>query len=285
MGHYLSNYLDRHYLWGPRGIYDYAVFRVTIQRPTFSLYELSASRIWFEIVYHLGIVIAVLFLLGSLGRVGTLLHYIFLSSLFLRNPLILDGGDNIASLVLLWLILTRSTDVFSLKLFSSRRYRSAHTVEGPASIGNFFHNVAVVSIILQVALLYMTSGLYKAQGATWRDGTALYYIFQVPEFSWPPVTDFLADLPLLMVAATYITVVLQVAVPALLLSRTGRLIVVVFGVLFHSSIGLLMGLTSFAIYMIASECVFLTDQEYARTVRALSNRRSLLLRRRATHVQ
>ncbi|MGW5276131.1 hypothetical protein ACWEQP_26910 [Streptomyces sp. NPDC004044] len=39
--------------------------------------------------------------------------------------------------------------------------------------------------------VYLTSGLclYKVQGKLWQDGTALFYIMRIPEFSLPGVSD------------------------------------------------------------------------------------------------
>ena len=142
--------------------------------------------------------------------------------------------------------------------------RSKETCTAEAnSIATFLHNVAIAAIVTQLSILYLLSGLYKAQGSAWFEGTALYYIFQVPEFSWPPLTDILRGSLTFGLIASYLTIVFQVSMPALLLSRIGRYCFLAFAIPFHGSIALFMGLTSFASFMLATEFVLVKDSEYA----------------------
>ena len=253
----ITNHQDRSYLWGPQGAYSYDLFQQGSVFPYFSLFQLSDQALYFELIFHIGIIVTLLFMLGTLGRLGVVLQYIFVASLYHRNPIILDGGDNIALLVLFWLMLADSSAV----ALRPRRSDATRPTQRN-SIATFLHNVAVTAVISQLSILYLLSGLYKAQGSTWFEGTALYYIFQVPEFSWPPLTDILRSSLTFGLVASYLTIFFQISMPALLLSRIGRFAFLAFAIPFHGSIALFMGLTSFASFMLATECVLIKDSEY-----------------------
>lgn len=253
---YLRNYADRHFLWGPRGVYPLDSFRQGIVRPGFSIYDWASTSLVFEILFHTGIVVAVMFCLGVAGRIMTVAHYVFLVSLFLRNTAILDGGDNLAYLVLLYLIPVDTTAVLAIRR-SQARYKGA-------SISTVLHNTGIVLIAMQVFVLYLASAMFKIQGQLWQDGTALYYILRVPEFGWPVVTDHITRSAWLIVAATYFTVFFQLLFPVLIALRETRVLAIIIALLFHGGIGLAMGLTSFSIYMIATEAIFLSDRHYRR---------------------
>ncbi|MEK8228624.1 hypothetical protein NKG05_25375 [Oerskovia sp. M15] len=49
---------------------------------------------------------------------------------------------------------------------------------------------AVLLIAFQIFVVYVASAMYKIQGGMWQHGTAIYYVFQLDEFStWPQVTE------------------------------------------------------------------------------------------------
>lgn len=64
--------------------------------------------------------------------------------------------------------------------------------------------------------------------------------------------------------ATYFAVLFQLLFPLLVAIRETRLAALFLAVLFHMGIAILMGLTSFSIYMIATEAVLLSDSHYRR---------------------
>lgn len=263
VAYYLTNYADRHYLWGPDGVYPFDSFRQSLYRPAFSLYELSTSGWYFEATFHIGLVIAVAFALGTGGRLMTVAHYLFLWSLFARNPLLLDGGDNLAFLVLAYLIPVNATAHLAL-----RPTPFAHDHNKPTA-AILAHNIALGFIVTQLCIVYLASAMFKIQGQLWQDGTALYYVLQVPEYSWPVVTDHLIVHAPLVAAVTYGAVFFQLAFPALILSGRTRALAVALGVGFHAGIAVLMGLTSFSLYMVATEAVVLSDRHYTAVRRRL----------------
>ena len=269
--YYLSNYSHRHFLWGPDG--SYPVELVTDRTIGFvpSLYPILNSMIGFDILFHLGILIAASFMVGAGGRWLTAAHYLFLFSLYQRNPLIIDGGDNITYLVLLYLVAVDATAYFAVRRvswwpqiverFSPSVVTSSRTIR---QVGNVFHNFGVLFIICQVIIVYSTSGMYKIQGQMWQDGTALYYIMRVPEFNRPGVSEYIYRNGTLIVLLTYATVLFQVLFVALLARRGTRGLAVLMAAIFHLGIAVFMGLTSFSLTVIAIDMIILDDDHYKR---------------------
>jgi uncharacterized membrane protein YphA (DoxX/SURF4 family) len=138
----------------------------------------------------------------------------------------------------------------------------AGTTVRPGSLGVWIHNVAVLAIGAQLAILYFTSGFMKLNGYTWHHGTALYLISQVEWFSLPSTRDWFKD-PTLVTIASYATMVFQVWFPIAIVSPLRRLFVAV-GIAFHIGIAITMGLVTFSTIMIGLELFLLRDADFER---------------------
>ena len=210
---YLTHYGQRAYLWGPDAVWSWDVFvQGLADGGTFSLLAISPSGVWFEIVFHLALVVSLAVTLGVGGRPMLVTHWLLLWSFAQRNPLLLDGGDNLALIVVPMLLLTRCFD--RLRLFPPL-WSVPRLADHWAS--TLLHNIGVVAIGAQICLVYVTSGLYKVQGEMWQDGTALYYVLRVPEFMWPGVSEHVFTNAFLVTAGSYAATLLLVMFPALIL--------------------------------------------------------------------
>ncbi|MEV0373147.1 HTTM domain-containing protein [Streptomyces sp. NPDC050636] len=278
--YYLRDYFHRSILWGPDGVWPWQNFSGP-NNDVFSVYSLSKSETWFQLVFHAGAVIALLFMLGWKTRAMTVLHYIFLWSLQQRNPVLLDGGDNATVIVLIFFVFIDSGSRFSLDARLRRRKQWKPDVESMRyRIGSLLHHAGLLAAILQVCTIYLVSGMYKVQGERWQNGTALYYILRVGEFGWPGVNHFVYEHATLVVAMTYATVFFQLAFSFLLLKRSLRPFAVTCGVLLHLGIAVYMsGLLTFSSTMIALELLIMGDEHYRRLAckaqKLFNKRRSL----------
>ncbi|MBW1596333.1 HTTM domain-containing protein [Streptomyces sp. JJ38] len=256
--YYVSQYSDRRYLFGPEGLLPREEFLDQLaQTGTFSLYAWSSSTVWFELVFHTGALTALAVMLGIGGRVGLALNWVFLWSIYQRQIVIIDGGENLAYVVIPLLMLTRCYDRFSFSTGTARRL--AQRVPGSVkALTTPLHNLGVVAVATQICLVYVVSGLYKVQGRSWQDGTALFYVLRVPEFTWPGVSELVYGNDLLVYLGTYATVLFLVYFPLGILVPALRPWAAVTSIGFHLSIALLMGLTSFALTMVACDLIFLS---------------------------
>ncbi|MFF8394372.1 hypothetical protein [Streptomyces sp. NPDC016172] len=272
--YYLSHYGDRSYLFGPGAdsVLPHRLFLEQIQeKGSFSLYAWSTSEVWFEAVFHLGVLAALAVTVGVGGRAVLAAHGILLWSLYERQSAFLDGGDNLAQLVIPFLLLTNCYQNFSFS--SGVADRVVGRLPGSVrALGVPLHNLGVVAIAVQMCLVYVVSGLYKVQGDVWQDGTALFYIMRVPEFELPGLSNLVYNNDLLVFLGTYSTTLFLVYFPMGILVPSLRPWTAAASIAFHVSIGVFMGLTAFALTMIACDLIFLSSalsraRQRARTLR------------------
>ncbi|MDQ7858808.1 MAG: DCC1-like thiol-disulfide oxidoreductase family protein [Armatimonadota bacterium] len=256
-------------LWGPDGWWPFE--RFVAARPVLSVWAFSSSPAYAEALYLVGIAVAAAYTLGWHARLMGALHWLAVWSLQERNPFIGDGGDNLMRIVLLFLVLVDAGARLSVDARRPRRV-SPLWVREVAAVA---HNVGVVLVVAQLALLYASTGLYKAAGELWQNGTALYYILRVDEFSNPALAATVYRSPYLVVGGTYGTVLFEVMFPAALFNPWTRGVLIVTGVLFHVGIAVLMGLVTFAWSMLSLYPLLLTDAQYRRAGAWVEGRWSL----------
>ncbi len=270
---YLLHWRVRGLFWAPDGILPFEKFLET--RPLLNVFAVSRSPAYFEVVYVLAIIVALLVTTGYRSRLMVPIHWLMIWSFQERNPLLGDGGDNLMRIVLLFLVMVNTGAYFSItnghraaahrggaRLW--RLWESARAFIRPSLA--VVHNFGVLLILAQLGMLYMSTGLYKAMGQLWQSGTALYYILRVDEFSWPGMAEIVYRNPYLVVLGTYSTVLFEVTFFPLLFSRWTRYAMIVAGTCFHTGIALLMGLVTFGWSMLSVYPLLATDEEYRRLV-------------------
>ena len=239
---YAANYSWRYYFWGPD--------RVSQAFPPSGLspYAWSNSLLYFDLLLLVGILVTVLFTVGIGGRFMTLCVYAMTASLQDINGLITDGGDNITRIVLFYMVFAD---------LSGRRDREVSTISG------LVHNAAILAIVVQLSLLYLSTGMYKAMGSHWQSGVALYYILRVNSFSWTGMGgEAIYENEYLVVALTYATVLFEIAFPFALFNRWTRRLILVIGFAFHCGVAAAMGLFVFSWMMLSLYFVCFSDREY-----------------------
>lgn len=264
--YYLSNYSEREYLFGPYAVWPWSQFLTDVSDlNTFNLYALGRSEFLFELLYHLGMVVALLFMLGWHSRVLTIVHWAFMWSLYGRNPALLDGGDNLNYIVLIFMFVTNSGARWSLDARRRARRQSADTLSEQhdtlfRKLTNLLHNAGVLAILLQACVMYFAAGLYKVQGEMWTNGTALYYIMRVPEFTLPGVSELIFTNKYLVYALTYGSMLLLAFFPLLVLNRYTRIPATLAIMGFHFGTAVMMGLTGFALVAMSVDMMFIPDR-------------------------
>ena len=178
---------------------------------------------------------------------------------------LVDGGEQVAAALVLLTLPAGLTDP-----------RAWHWGALPRSFdlgaSSFRIAVATTSIWaarVQVAIIYFFACIEKFENTSWVEGTAIYYWFRHPNFGVP---GWSADvlLPLsqwapMSAAISWGTLALEMAL-ALSLFFTARVRVAWLlpaATIFHFSIALFMGITSFATIMIGAAVILLVPQNLA----------------------
>ncbi|MDH6576429.1 hypothetical protein P3T29_002072 [Kitasatospora sp. MAP5-34] len=292
----LREWPNRRVLYGDRSPWsDGLAARLLAQNHAFTVLGWYHGRLWFELVYHLAIVSAVLLMLGWRTRASGALFMVTVLSLQNHNVLVGDGGDNVVHLMAIYLVVTRCAEVWSLDArrgregtvwlwsllgfalaagppgwlwalwavagvwYAVNRWRPEGELRAVLdALANMLHNCGMLVIAAQVVLIYSTAGWYKVQGSRWQDGTALHYPLHLDYFTpWPGLSGLLGSSLLLVFLLSYGTVILQVAFPFTLFNRRLKNVLLVLMMLEHAGIAVTLGLPFFSLAMIAADAVFL----------------------------
>lgn len=190
---------------------------------------------------------------GAAPRVTGLVHPLAALSL-MTSLTTVDGGDQAA--------LVFSVLAVPLCLADPRRsHWSAWRAEDAESRGAVLRRstVTVFTLLLrlQISLIYLEAGLAKLAVPEWSEGTALYYWtidgYLPPPVFAEPLVRVVATTPLLLLGATYGTLVLELLLGVSLLLRPARVRATLLAValVFHLMIALTFAIWSFALVMAA----------------------------------
>lgn len=168
----------------------------------FSFHILSGSTAWQVTLFILNAICVVLLVIGYRTRLVTLLCWLFLVSLQNRNPLILQSGDDLLRLLLLW----------GLFLPWGERY----SVKKTSSYANQYFSVANIGFILLVCSVYFFSALLKTSLEWTSDGSAIYYALSLDQIRLPLGT-VLYRYPLLMKMLTHLVWYIELLAPLFIL--------------------------------------------------------------------
>lgn len=238
-------------VWGPEAL---------VQRPPFDSHSLYHWT--FHLAAHPGlqnhylifpvaqlVLLAVAVLFGVAPSLFNLLVCVITINLNNLTPVIVDGGTNLAQLILFYM------------LFLNTSGKPVRATWYPLRIGlTAISNAAFLLCRLQVVIVYLCSAILKLNGPLWQSGMALYYIFQADLFTHPLLYRLIKTFPLLSLVGSYFTVAFEALFPFLIWLRKTRLVMLLLGVLLHLSIGFGMGLFSFGLVMCVTYTLFVSDE-------------------------
>lgn len=187
---------------------------------------------------------------GYIPKVTALLHYWISFSIF-NGIAVPDGGDQITAVLTLLLIPLCITDP------RLNHWSAATVVPNRSKWRRGWPLAAVLGIKVQMSVLYLQSCIEKTSQTEWATGNNLYYTASGVFGLSNPVRDFLG--PLLENAfgvslLTWSVLVLEFALAITLLTPAQwRPYLLLLAALFHTGIGIFMGLWSFAIAMVAAD--------------------------------
>jgi hypothetical protein len=173
-----------------------------------------------------------------------------LTSFSHRDPLLLNGGDNLLRLLAFWLIFSEAGKALSVDTWLKRS--KACELETSQPWAQRFMQV-------QIALVYADSVIVKCLGTNWLNGQAVYYSARLEEFKRLPVPylfDHLWSLKLL----TWSTLAIEVALCTLIWNKRWRYWVLLAGTIMHLAIDMVMNIPQFQWIMIAAYVLFIEPE-------------------------
>ena len=174
---------------------------------------------------------------GWHSRVAAACVFVCLMTFLRRDTYIFNAGDGLLRIEALYLALAPCGSALSLD-----RRRTA---------GSFWDSQVrapwVIRLMqVQVSIIYLATVRDKLSGTTWNQGTAVSYALRLPDLRNFPVPGWLSTNALLMNAATWGTLVVEVAIGVLVWNRRLRPWVLGAGVVLHLSILLTLAVGFFS---------------------------------------
>lgn len=212
----------------------------------------------------IAIVILIAVVIGWRPRFTGVLHW-WVSFSFMNNVVLVDGGDQVTSVLALLLI--------PITLFDSRKWHWTINKAAPfvtlmpyEMYKRIVANSTLTIIRIQVAIIYLHSAVAKCVVPEWQNGTALNYWFTDPMFGF---SDWLAPVvfPIInngstVTLLTWSIILLEfVLFAGLLANKKIWPVLLALGLFFHAGIALIHGLVSFAIAMSAALILYLRPLE------------------------
>ena len=139
-----------------------------------SIYWLNGSALWAGTVMVLAALVAVMLTFGVRTRIASIASFILLLSLHNRNPMLLQGGDNLLLLLVLW---------GCFLPWGERASIDSAMVQKPRS-SDYYFSASSVALVLQVLSVYFFSALLKTGDEWVKDGTAIYYALHNDQFAF-----------------------------------------------------------------------------------------------------
>ncbi|WP_022873711.1 HTTM domain-containing protein [Nesterenkonia alba] len=283
LGILVANFPQRHILWGQASFWAQPERDNSRFGWLLGVFDVESPAL-FTTMYLALMAVTVAVILGWRTRVMTLLLAVGMAALVERAPMVGDQGDNIARIGLTLMVLMSAAEHWSLDARRRRRAREQHDVDSfslgrklwyglpvlPTWLTNPLHNVALMTLAMQIFILYTASALFKVQGELWQQGTAFYYPLSLHEYGvFPWLNELLVANAAFVTIATYVSIYVQLFFAVGLLHPVSRRLALIGILLFHGSIAVLMGLPWFSLAMLAFDAIFISTRTYERVNSAL----------------
>lgn len=240
-----------------------------------SIFHLYDGPVAVQLTLALGAVAALSFAAGLRTRATGLVAFVVLASMQVRNPAVLYGADSVVRIWFFYLLLADSGAAYSV---DAVRRRLARGEPGFLARPPTLQAWPVRLFQLQVATVYLLTGINKAYGTDYHEGTALWLAVANPTYSRFFVLEplYAAIYPFLVIG-TKITLYWEMALPFMVPFRPTRIIALGFGVMVHGAIFLLLDIEWWGPIMITSYLAFIEPRPLHRLwlgqLRAVRSRR------------
>ncbi len=247
------------------GIVPQWAMQSLIRANRFSLLD-SMPYLWMvDVFFALWVVVIVLFITGTRTRLITVIQFVMLISVHERNIFILNGADTVIRAVSFWIMFLPLGEYYSVDAIRRRlgQYGRSHHLadlrvnDAPRTAYAF----PLRMVQIQIAMVYLFTGILKIPGFAWQQGTGVYYALQVHSLALPTGDWFLAHGPLwLMQVLNWQTLITEWVFFVFVFFPIGqpylRIIALALGMMLHLGIATFMTVGNFPAVMITSYFLF-----------------------------
>lgn len=222
--------------------------------PYWSAFFFSSSTEFVQVGLWTLLFQSILLLVGCWSRFQAACIFFWLVSFQHRNPLICDGEDSVFRLLAFFFIFLPLDHVWSV----TNSFRKSISPKCEKS-GAW----ALRLIQVEISAIYLSAGLSKLQGTTWRDGSAMHDVFRMDDYMGRLLQmESVLDIPWIIRFATWTALSIELALPFALWWKYTRRIAILVGIGFHLAIELSMNLFLFEWLMILGLLSFVKPSDW-----------------------
>ena len=230
--YFTATFLEAGDISGPHGLIDHTLSLELFPYTKWSLLQGEMPAGLLKAIFLVAVAVSAALTAGYRPTLCAFVLYVLAVSTYRLNFLVLYVDDAVFHWTLLWLILLPTGHTLTWKAW--RR-------DGRAEVDRWLERkvpgLAVRCFLVNLALVYAASGLWKLTSPMWLEGTALYVILRLP-IAWMPDLWGAASLPWLKVAS-YVALAAEPLVVLLLFLRPGhpvKWMITALLILFHGGI-------------------------------------------------
>lgn len=150
-----------------------------------SFFFFTPNEFTLKVIFSMGVVASVAIVFGFFARWFLFLAWLLILNIYLRNPILLYGGDQILKLTLLWFTLLPCNEAFTLFPGKSEQDLTDKRWSG---------NLLSFSWCLQIFIMYEMSLFYKLSHPEWTQTfNSLYYVLNA-DYLIKPLGKFILSL-------------------------------------------------------------------------------------------
>ena len=168
-----------------------------------SLFDIARPDWLLVALYVMTLAALVCFTIGYRTRLSSVLSFILLTGLYERNLYAVTGASEIYRVVLFWLMFLPCGQHISFDSFFPR----SKAPVSPAAGGAFRVRLCQA----QIAWIYLSGGLYKLDGASWRSGEAVHIALGAKHVFTRSLGDWMFQYPVITSWVTYYTIAVELA--------------------------------------------------------------------------
>ncbi len=150
------------------------------------------------VLFMVQIVCAIALLIGYKTRLATIVSWFLLLSLYMRNTMVLQGGDILLKVLLFWSMFLPLGGYWSVDQKLKKQHSPPYQVV----------SVGTLALLLQVCFVYWFTALLKTDPSWSVDGTAIWYALSIEQYATPLGTQLL-NYPHLLKFLTFATFYLE----------------------------------------------------------------------------
>jgi hypothetical protein len=216
---------------------------------------------WIRLCFWIFLAASVCLVAGFCSRLSGSVVFLALNALNQRMPLILHGGDTFLRDASFFLAFSPCGAVCSLDALIRRRRGLPH----PTKVIPWAQRL----IQYQFVVIYACSFLWKIKGQSWRDGTALFYVWHLRELQRFPVPSiFRANAAIHL--ESWAVMIFELGFPLLIWFKSFRAPLLIAGLTFHLTMEYALNIPMFQWDMISAYVLFVDPDSFERRINLLS---------------